>query len=134
MAITITQSAYDDIVAHSLELTPVESCGYLAGNGDHCSRLIRMTNTDDAPDHFTFEPAEMFAALKSARADGQKLVAVYHSHPESPARFSEEDKRLLVDPDMTYMIVSLMAESPDLKAFRLVDGQPVVQDLEIVSD
>ncbi len=47
-------------------------------------------------------------------------MGVYHSHPESPARLSEEDLRLLNDPLMVYVIVSLMTEKPDTKAFRIL--------------
>ena len=66
-----------------------------------------MTNIDNEPDHFSFEPKEQFAAVKDARNQGLSLMAVYHSHPETPARPSQEDLRLLKDPNMIYVIVSL---------------------------
>ena len=117
----IPKSMYEEIVAHAKSLKPIESCGYLAGKDDDMQLFIKMTNIDNEPDHFSFEPKEMFAAVKAARAEGLELAAVYHSHPESPARFSQEDKRLLVDPNMTYLIMSLMDDKDDLKAFRLGD-------------
>ncbi|MEC9236446.1 MAG: SIS domain-containing protein, partial [Pseudomonadota bacterium] len=38
---------------------------------------------------------EQFKVLKESRAAGLQLLSVYHSHPESPARLSLEDLRLL---------------------------------------
>ena len=43
-----------------------------------------------------------------------------HSHPESPSRPSEEDKRLAYDPTVNYLILSLMdMDQPVLKAFDI---------------
>ena len=47
-----------------------------------------------------------------------QMIGNFHSHPESPSRPSEEDKRLAFDPNIEYLILSLMdAENPVLKAF-----------------
>ena len=119
--LTIDQAVYDEVVAHSKALKPIESCGYLAGSEGHLQKLYKMTNLDNEPDHFTFDPKEQFSVMKEARAAGLQLLAVYHSHPESPARPSQEDLRLLKDPNMIYVIVSLEQEQADLKAFRIVD-------------
>ena len=79
-----------------------------------------MTNTDNKPDHFAMDPKEQFAAMKDARTKGLGLSVVYHSHPETPARPSEEDLRLLVDPEMIYVIISMMdLTSPSIKAFQI---------------
>lgn len=119
----ILKSVYDEVIDHSRELKPIESCGYLVGKEMSIQKLIKMTNLDNEPDHFTFDPKEQFAAVKEARAAGQQLLAVYHSHPESPARPSQEDLRLLKDPNMIYVIVSLEHDEPDMKAYRIVDEE-----------
>ncbi len=130
-SIQIKQHAIDDMIAHSKELAPVESCGYLAGTPGQITRLIRLTNVDNSPEHFSFDPKEQFAALKDARNLGEVLLSVYHSHPESPARMSEEDLRLLQDPAMVYIIVSLLNETPDVKAFRTEAGKSIPVELKI---
>jgi proteasome lid subunit RPN8/RPN11 len=126
----IPKSMYNEIVEHARSLEPIESCGYLAGKDNEMKLFIPMTNIDNRADHFSFDQKEMFAALKAARAEGLQLTAVYHSHPETPARFSEEDKRLLIDPSMTYLIMSLMNPEEDLKAFRLGTDGPEQVDIE----
>ena len=121
--LVIDESVYTEIIDHSFELKPIESCGYLAGKENHITKLYKMVNIDNEPDHFSFEPKEQFAVLKDARANDLQLLSVYHSHPESPARPSQEDLRLLKDPNMIYVIVSLEHDTPDLKAYRIVDSE-----------
>jgi proteasome lid subunit RPN8/RPN11 len=55
--------------------------------------------------------------MKSARANGQKIIANFHSHPATPARPSEEDIRLAYDPNIVYIIISLAEAEPVIKAF-----------------
>jgi proteasome lid subunit RPN8/RPN11 len=98
---------------------PVETCGYLAGQGDEVRVIIPMTNVDRSPEHFSFDPKEQFQALKTARNQGLKLIGVYHSHPASPARLSAEDLRLANDPGLIYAIVSLAGPEPVIKAFQV---------------
>jgi len=55
-------------------------------------------------------------------------VAVYHSHPVTPARMSAEDIRLANDPTMVYLIYSLA--SNELKGFSVDEGKNV-QPVEV---
>ena len=57
-----------------------------------------------------------------SREMGIDLIAVYHSHPKSPARMSKEDIKLAYDPNVSYVIVSLMNNSEDIKSFTIKDG------------
>jgi proteasome lid subunit RPN8/RPN11 len=82
-----------------------------------------MTNIDHSEEHFSFDPKEQFAAIKYARQQGLKIVGNWHSHPASPSRPSEEDKRLAYDPNILYFILSLAEEKPVLNAFRIVEGE-----------
>lgn len=86
--IKIKKDVYSDIIQHAKDLHPIECCGYLAGNENEISKVYRMTNIDHSPEHFTFDPKEQFSVIKQARAEGLRIMSVYHSHPESPARLS----------------------------------------------
>jgi len=119
MATELLKHVKDEMIEHAKALNPVESCGYLAGKDGCITVLYKMTNIDNSPEHFSFDPKEQFAVVKQARNDGLQLMGVYHSHPESPARLSAEDLRLLNDPNMVYIIVSLMNNEPTLKAFKI---------------
>nr|WP_298436492.1 Mov34/MPN/PAD-1 family protein [Geobacter sp.] len=57
---------------------------------------------------------------------------MYHSHPESPARPSEEDIRLALTPGVSYVIVSLAGAEPDVKSFRIAGDVVEPELIEIV--
>ena len=74
-------------------------------------------------------------AIKDMRANGWKPLGNWHSHPESPSRPSEEDKRLANDSSASYLILSLMDENePVLNAFHVenVDGIKTVRKEELI--
>lgn len=125
----IPNNIYQDMVQHAKSLAPIESCGYLAGKDNKIEKFYPMTNVDNSPEHFSFDPKEQFAVVKQARNDGHKLLSVYHSHPESPARLSEEDIKLFNDPEPVYIIVSLLNDTVDTKGFKL--NKPNENEIEI---
>lgn len=43
------------------------------------------------------DPREQFAVVKDMRNNNLTLLGNFHSHPASPSRPSEEDKRLAFD-------------------------------------
>lgn len=86
---------------------PVEACGILAGKDSMVEKLYKMTNVDNSSDHFMMEPKEQFAVVKDVRDAGLKMLAIYHSHPNTPARPSAEDIRLALARDVVHVIVSL---------------------------
>ena len=129
MTIKIPQQIVTEMIEHSKSLAPIEACGYLAGKDQAVTKRFEMTNIDNSPEHFTFDPKEQFQAVKQARQDGLELNCVYHSHPASPARLSQEDIRLFNDPKMIYIIVSLHDGLEDVKAFMV--NKPDDQTVEI---
>lgn len=136
--IRITQEAFDSILNQAKADAPVESCGYALGEQDAEGNLTitynyRLENIDHSEEHFTMDPKEQFAAIKYARQNGYKVIGNWHSHPASPSRPSEEDKRLAFDPNILYLILSLSPEEsglpyitdqtkPVLNAFEIRDG------------
>ena len=70
------------------------------------TRVFPMVNTCHSADEFLMGPDEQFAVFDAVQAAGLTMLAVYHSHPETPARPSEHDIRMAFYPDMAYLIVS----------------------------
>jgi len=126
--IKIPQSIYNKIKAHARGEAPNEACGYLAGLDGEVREIIPMKNADASPERFSFNPEEQFAALEEATAGGVDLFAVYHSHPATPARMSEEDIRLAYDTSITYLIYSLLTD--EIRAFK-VNGEQQVSDKSV---
>jgi proteasome lid subunit RPN8/RPN11 len=120
----ISELIVQAVIAHAQSGFPLEVCGILGGKAGVVSSHYPMTNTDASNEHFMMDPKEQFAVVKALRADGQEMLAIYHSHPESPSRPSEEDIRLALTPNVCHLIVSLMErETPVAKAFTISEGK-----------
>ena len=124
---------YEKILAHCKEGLPNEACGLIGGTIEGDKRSIQkvylLTNVDQSNEHFSMDPKEQLAAVKDMRANGLKLLGNFHSHPESPSRPSEEDKRLAYDSKVNYLILSLMdLENPVFNAFRIDEEKNVTKE------
>ena len=129
----IPRPLHDELIDHARTGLPLEICGILGGSGDTVATLYRMTNTDASNEHFTMEPREQFSVVKELRARGLAMLAIYHSHPESPARPSEEDIRLALTPGVSYLIVSLQDRAnPVVRSFRISDGVVTPEEIDII--
>ena len=131
--IVLSRFLLEAIKAQALEEMPNEACGYLAGSvlADGSSVAvdrIPMTNVDASPEHFSLDPKEQFAAAKRARDAGLGLISVYHSHPETPARMSDEDIRLANDTGTVYLIYSVPEDR--IKGFT-IDREKTVRDFPV---
>src|ERR1035437_3763879 len=120
--IKIPTHIYDGIVAQAYAELPNEACGLLVGKEGEVVKQYALTNIDQSPEHFSFDPVEQFHVFRLVRTEKLEIIANYHSHPETPSRPSVEDIRLAYDPNILYLIVSLAAEIPVLKAFRIKNG------------
>ncbi|MBN2438105.1 MAG: M67 family metallopeptidase [Deltaproteobacteria bacterium] len=114
-----------EIREHARAELPNEACGYVMGDGDRACALYKMTNADHSPVHFSFNPAEQFEALHAAIEMGKELIAVYHSHPETPARMSEEDIRKAHDTEIVYLIYAVGDD--EIKGFTVTREKTVTE-------
>jgi len=130
--IHIPKQIIDDLFNHAKNGLPEEVCGYLAGSDREVARQFKLTNIDHSNEHFSFDPAEQFQVVREVRKAGLEILANYHSHPETPARPSQEDIRLAFDPNISYVIVSLAAEIPDVKSFRIQNGKVEKEEILVV--
>ncbi|MDD2853606.1 MAG: M67 family metallopeptidase [Desulfuromonadaceae bacterium] len=112
--IIIPKAIHEDMISHAREGFPLEVCGILGGSDDTVTAIYRMTNTDASNEHFMMEPKEQFTVVKDMRAKGIAMLAIYHSHPETPARPSEEDIKLALTPDVSYVVSIRKRNTPDL--------------------
>ncbi len=129
--LTIIPEVIDAIIAQARDELPFEACGYLSADGEVITRHYPLKNIDQAADHFNMDPAEQFQAVKEMRRAGLKLKGVYHSHPETPARPSDEDIRLAFDPEISYVIISLAGPDPVVKSFIIRDGEVTPEEIRI---
>lgn len=134
----LNKADYEKILSHCVDGLPNEACGLIGGVKEEGKKYIKkvylLTNIDASNEHFSMDPKEQLEAVKDMRANGYVLLGNFHSHPESPSRPSEEDKRLAYDSKVNYLILSLMEQdNPVLKAFNIDEEKNVtVEEIEIV--
>ena len=129
----IPQTIIDGIITHAREGYPYEVCGLMAGKDGVVTKAFRTTNTDESSVSYMMDPTEQFSALKDMRIEGLELMAIYHSHPTSPAYPSQTDVRLAFYPEASYIIISLQkVASPEIKGYRIVDGKITGEVLEVI--
>ena len=128
--IQLNKADFEKMLAHATRELPDEACGLIAGEVQGMDKIVRkvylLTNIDHSNEHFSLDPKEQLAAVKDMR------LGNWHSHPESPSRPSEEDKRLAYDSKASYMILSLMdRENPVLNSFHIEGTDTEKEDLQI---
>ena len=133
--ITIKKDDVNRIIEHAKNGLPDEACGLIGGiDNEDGVREIRkvylLTNTDHSREHFSIDPKEQLQAVKDMRSEGIKPLGNWHSHPESPSRSSDEDIRLAVDSEASYLILSLMdIDNPVLNSFHVENGVSTREEL-----
>lgn len=135
--IKLKKSDFEKMLRHAERELPNEACGLIAGTVDGDNKDVRevylLTNIDKSNEHFSLDPKEQLAAIKDMRSKGLVPLGNWHSHPESPSRPSEEDKRLAFDSKASYMILSLMDRAnPVLNSFRITGKEQKTSEKEIL--
>jgi [CysO sulfur-carrier protein]-S-L-cysteine hydrolase len=124
----MSKAHWDELIAHAREEAPNECCGYLRLDDGHVAELFRAENERHSP--YGYELG--FPALVAANEldDQGHGVAIYHSHPRSPAEPSQTDINLAQYPGWLQLIVSLDGE-PHVRAWRIADGRVEEEDVDV---
>ena len=134
--IQLNKADFEKMLAHATRELPDEACGLIAGEVQGTDKIIKkvylLTNIDHSNEHFSLDPKEQLAAIKDMRAEGLVPLGNWHSHPESPSRPSDEDKRLAYDKTASYMILSLMnRDEPVFNSFHIEGTDSTKEELVI---
>ncbi len=134
MTLAMTAAQRDDIVAHAREGFPNEVCGILAGVGRSVRRVLRARNTEPSPVSYYMDPGEQFRFQRLMRDEGLEMVGIYHSHPQGPPVPSQTDVELAFYDESVYVIVGFTGGRPDVRGFRIVDGDVSRVELRITDE
>jgi len=94
----------------------VEVCALLGGKDNQLTSIYPVTNiADDPTTCFLLDPEGQIDAMKAIRQAGEDLRGIFHSHPASAATPSATDQAMASYPDVYYIIVSLVANQPELQ-------------------
>ncbi|MEA2482436.1 MAG: [CysO sulfur-carrier protein]-S-L-cysteine hydrolase [Thermoleophilaceae bacterium] len=116
----ISQAQLDEVIAHAQADAPNECCGYMSLDDGSVAEVFRAENIKNSPYGYELGFKDLRAANELEDAGLQ--VAIYHSHPRSPAEPSQTDINLAHYPHWLYVIVSLAGE-PEMRAWRIGDGR-----------
>lgn len=125
----ISAELRDELIAHAREDAPNECCGMLGGRDDTVTTVYRGVNKQASPMRFEIEYE--LGMLNRIEAAGEEHLAIYHSHPKTPAEPSQTDINLATRqwPDPLWVICSLQGPEPVVRAFRIRDHE--VEEVEL---
>jgi proteasome lid subunit RPN8/RPN11 len=123
--IGIPGTVIDDMIAHAREGYPNEVCGILAGKDLTSAHAYKMTNTEPSPVSYMMDPKEQLMIEKDIRKREEKMLAIYHSHPDSAAYPSAKDAREAYQWNWNalYIIIGMVRETPEVRSFSISDGE-----------
>ena len=130
----ISRQLLDDVIAHAREDAPNECCGMIASRDGEAVAVHRARNTAASPFRYEIDGMEQYRIQTEIEDAGLELGAIYHSHTRSAPEPSQTDINLAFYPDALYVIVGLKSAEPDVRAWRIVDGQVSEASLEIEED
>jgi len=116
----VPHEIYQAIKTHARSVLPNEACGLLRGRNGEITDILPARNVADHPDRdFQVDAQSLLRALQWEDA-GDELIAIYHSHPDSPAYPSAVDAINAFYPDSVSLILSLQQpQAPALRGFYL---------------
>ena len=122
----------DEMVAHAREEAPNECCGLVASINGDAQRIYRAANAERSPVKYVVDPRDQIRIQNDIDNHGWELGAIYHSHTRTEPLPSQTDINLARNwPDPLYVIVGVAGDAPDVRAFRIVDGQVTETELEV---
>jgi [CysO sulfur-carrier protein]-S-L-cysteine hydrolase len=130
--VRIGRDMLDEMVAHAREEAPNECCGLVASRNGEAVRVYRATNAEQSPVNYVVDPRDQLRIQNDIDDNGWDLGAIYHSHTRTEPFPSQTDINLARNwPDPLYVIVGVANDEPDVRAFRIVDGQVSEAALEV---
>ncbi len=128
----------EEMVAHSAAGRPFEACGLLGGPDGKIVKLFPMTNAAASPVRYALDPREQLRVYRALDGAGWDLGGVFHSHTRTEAYPSPTDVRLASE-DVPYVIVSLAAQTPVVRAFRIVkqswtDDSGDIEEMPVIAE
>jgi proteasome lid subunit RPN8/RPN11 len=122
----------EELVAHARAGLPDEACGILSGTGAAVTRFHPAVNGDASPYRYSIASQDLLRIVTEIEDADDEILAIYHSHTQSPAFPSRTDVELAFWPDAAYLIVSLATDPADLKAYTIAGGKIARRELVVV--
>jgi len=124
MQLWLTPAQAREIVEHARAALPNEACGLIGGTDGIPTSIVPVDNiATDRTSNFEMDPAQQVAATLAFQRNGERLLAIYHSHPTTDPTPSRTDIHQAAYPDAFTLIVSLSRPDPRLAAWHIQHSQ-----------
>jgi len=129
--VQITRDLLEQIIAQAHAEAPNECCGIIAAQDGKAVSVHPARNAAASPLRYEMEGTEQYRIQSAIEDAGHELGAIYHSHTRTPPVPSQTDINLAFYPEALYVIVGVAGEEPDVRAYRIVEGEVSEQPLEV---
>ncbi|KAA3648768.1 MAG: hypothetical protein DWQ07_00815 [Chloroflexi bacterium] len=106
-SIKIQKAHWEQMRSHVNKIAPIEACGLVAGINNISSEVFPITNSLNSTTRYRMAEGEMVRTIHTILEKGWDILAIYHSHPQSPAVPSQTD----------------LSEATFLESVQLISGQ-----------
>ncbi len=128
----LDRALLEQIVAQARAEAPNECCGIIAAVGGRAVAVHPATNAAASPLRYEMDGMEQYRIQTAIEDAGHQLGAIYHSHTRTAPEPSQTDINLAFYPEALYVIVGIKDEEPDVRAWRIDNGEVSEQPLEVV--
>jgi proteasome lid subunit RPN8/RPN11 len=132
----ITFQQLTQLITQSQNDAPNESCGIIAGKDNRALKIFPLPNISPKPrTEYNAEPHALLDAFREIETNGWEHLAIYHSHPATPAYPSPTDIARAFYPDVIYVLISLMNPAQtNIRAFQICEGKVTEVTLEVADE
>jgi proteasome lid subunit RPN8/RPN11 len=132
--VKIPSEMLDRMVEHARREAPNECVGVLGVRDGEARLLVEAENARHSPLAYEIAPQELLRVHDRLDEDDLEVGAIYHSHTRTEPVPSQTDINLAFYPEALYIIVGLASgEEPDVRVFRIVDGEVSQTELEVAA-
>ena len=130
----LDRDAFDAICVQAFREYPLEMCGLIAGppGRGQADRYYPCRNAAESAKVYTIDPHDHLRAERDADDRDWEINGVVHSHTHSEPYPSPTDVAQAPDPEWHYVIVSLKRDAPELRSYRIIDGEIAEEPVELV--
>ena len=135
IVLRLDRAAFDAICGLAVREYPLEMCGLIAGvpGSGHAEHFYPCRNTAESSKLYTIDPSDHYRAEIDADDRDWEILGVVHSHTHSEPYPSPTDVAQAPDPGWHYVIVSLKRDAPELRGYRIVEGEIIEEPIELVA-
>ncbi len=126
----ISRLLINKMLGHAQRAYPRECFGVLSGVDNQMRHWHPLSNVEADNHRFLADSAEQIRLFKQLRAQGEEVLAIYHSHPQGPCEPSVLDLQQAYYPGVLSIIISLDTEGRlEMNGFLIHNEQVDKQEL-----